>query len=380
MKENKSREKFYEAAGRLSALADIGFLELIIKDADSLKSLLAKTFDTASKFIQYDALSEKDKILSADAKPVKLIQKSENDKDINIASINIKAGTRNAFLILQSASPFNKGHDSLFEYLSAAGSAFESAIPAESGEEDGKYKKELVNMRYIQSQLFPKFVNIEGFDISSVYLPVDLMSGNFIDAMFIEPNTYQIVTCNVAGYDAAASFAGASIRTLVRSFSSAASVPSVLIQNIKDKMKSVISEISQNIFLTVYQLNIKTGAAKVSSLGGLTTFLYTKKSSRILNLKETPVGEDISKRGALKDISLNLDSGDAFLFYSNGVKSATSEDGRQLFGDSGILQSFKENSETSAMDTVHGMVQSIYEFTNYSKLEDDIILICIKKK
>ena len=63
-----------------------------------------------------------------------------------------------------------------------------------------QYKSQIGNIREMQAKLFPKFSNIPGFDIASAYLPSELMTGNFIDSVYLDNNTYMIVACDVSRY------------------------------------------------------------------------------------------------------------------------------------------------------------------------------------
>ncbi len=56
------------------------------------------------------------------------------------------------------------------------------------------------------------------------------------------------------------------------------------------------------------------------------------------------------------------------------------EDGRQIFGESRIHETLLNMKEDKSLDIVHDMVEAIYNFSNYSKLDDDIVLVCVKRK
>jgi serine phosphatase RsbU (regulator of sigma subunit) len=51
-----------------------------------------------------------------------------------------------------------------------------------------------------------------------------------------------------------------------------------------------------------------------------------------------------------------------------------------MFGEERVRTSFLENVSSPSRDIVHSILGSIYEFTGYSLQEDDITLICIKKR
>jgi sigma-B regulation protein RsbU (phosphoserine phosphatase) len=249
----------------------------------------------------------------------------------------------------------------------------------ESSDSD-KYKKELVNVRNMQARMFPKFDNIPGLEIGSVYLPVSLMSGNFIDAVFLDTDLYQITICDVTGYDAGASYAGAVIRTIVRSFSSKQVVPSALIQIIEKRISKIITGVNSLIYITVCQINLKTGKALISSFGPLYTVFYRHQKKGHMLLGKTDAGKDLAKRVMYKDISLSLDEGDILLFYSKGLIEAADQEGKISFGEERLLSGFLADRESSSVEIVLSITNNMYEFTNFSQLNNDVMLLCVRRK
>ena len=243
-----------------------------------------------------------------------------------------------------------------------------------------KYKKELNNIRDFQAKLFPRFSDVKGFDIASAYLPTDLMSGNFIDGLYLDENTYQITVCDVSKYGATSTFTGAMIRTILRYEATKKITPSLLIETINTKLKNMSSLSNEQIYFTTYQIRLKTGKTVISSYGPLTTFLYNSEKNGHVNLKNTETGKLLAKRIFYNDISLTIGSGDILLYYSNGISNATTENGALKFGESRIGEKIMELKNGTSMDIIHGLIDSLYDFSNYSSGTEDIILICIKKE
>jgi sigma-B regulation protein RsbU (phosphoserine phosphatase) len=236
-------------------------------------------------------------------------------------------------------------------------------------------------MRDIQAKLFPKFDEIKELDIRSAYLPAEFMSGTFIDGIFLDNTTYQLSACDVSDYGPASSFVGAAIRTIIRSDASQKKIPSAMIESITNKIKNMISGTagSSNIFLTIYQLNLKTGKVVISTLGNITTLFYTKKRNGLIDLASTETGKLFSNRNFLRDMTINLEPGDALLYYTRGVKEAKAENSETEYGLEKLKNELKTNIESGSLEIVHSIIESIYEFTDYAELNEDIILISMKR-
>ncbi len=242
-----------------------------------------------------------------------------------------------------------------------------------------KYKKELMKMRDMQAKLFPKFKDVRDLDVGSAFLPADLMSGNFIDAFYIDKNTYQLITCEMIGDNTASIFAGTAIRALVRSETAKKMSPSGIIITITEKLRNIISGVQSQLFLTIFQINTKSGKALISSLGALSLLFYTKAKNSCLDLKKTSIGKSFDTRISFKDISLFLQPGDILLYYSHIINNITNKNGDVVYNDLRLSQNFIEAKETTSLEIVHSIISNLYEYTDYAPLNNDIILLCVKK-
>jgi len=286
-------------------------------------------------------------------------------------------------LIVESKNPLNENIDNIIAYASDVINNFSLSMEEQQTSPDNtdRFKKEIGNMRDIQVKLFPKFDEINELDIRSAYLPAEIMSGTFIDGIFLDSTTYQLTACDVSEYGPASSFIGAAIRTIIRSDASQKKVPSVMIESIKNKIKNMISgsEGSSNIYLTIYQLNLKTGKVIISSLGNITTLFYTKKRNGLIDLASTEAGKLFSNRNFLKDMTINIEPDDVLLYYTRGIRQAKAENSEIEYGLEKLKSEMKANINSGSLEIVHSIIESVYEFTDYAELKEDIILISIKR-
>ena len=74
-----------------------------------------------------------------------------------------------------------------------------------------------------------------------------------------------------------------------------------------------------------------------------------------------------------------METGDFIIYYSNGFANAATEDGSKTYGEARIGEKIMELKDQPAMDIIHNLIESVYDFSNYSAISEDIILICIKK-
>ncbi len=308
--------------------------------------------------------------------------KNEAGKDITCTILIAgRKSEQPLFLVLQTEAAIPADGDASIFMLTGVIGLIEDIYSGGEGpavSEGDKYKRELLKLREAQANLFPKFKDINGMDIASAFLPADIVSGNFIDGFFLDETIYQIVVCYLGSNDPSSTFAGAAIGTLVRSEASKKMAPSVLMEYINSKLKNILRGPRAHQCVSLSDQH-KTGKTTLSSYGPLTTIFYNSRKKGYANLSRTEVGKMLAKRNFYKDVTLPLESGDMLLFYSNGVVSASSDDGKELFGEPRLYENFMKQKEEPSVEIVQNLLDELYTFTNYMPLEEDFILLCIKK-
>lgn len=303
MIEHANLEKLVEAFAETGKSLNIGYIEIATVTEGKPHSLFFKNLISSFDIIPLKDLKD---YISSDKNKTG-INKHEavslNGKTIKIlaASFPITAAI-SGYIIFQSYEDISGTSAKVIHFFSTAFDIINSLSleqPAEEKSQD-KYKKELINMRDFQAKLFPRFTDVKGYDIASAYLPADLMSGNFIDGFHLDGDTYQLTVCDVSKYGATSTFTGAMIRTILKYEAAKKITPSLLIETISNKIKSMSTLANEHIYLTTYQLKLKTGKTIISSYGPLTTFLYNSQKNGHVNLKNTDAGKLLSKRNFFK--------------------------------------------------------------------------------
>jgi serine phosphatase RsbU (regulator of sigma subunit) len=312
----------------------------------------------------------------------KIVVHTADKKDINCVVIPVTHDeTVMVHIILQSKSPFDPAADSVAAlacHLSAVVTAHIYKTIKTEITETGK--KELMNLRHIQAMLFPKFENIEGFDVGNVLLPAQAMSGNFVDGFPLGDDVFQIVACSVTGHDTTAPFVGSAVRTIIRSSSAQDIKPSSLVDIVSQKISKIVSGVHYLVNVNVFQLNIKSRKMVISAFGPITALLYDAQRKKAFNLGDTEIGKELAKHSSYKDLSFSFHSGDALLYYTSSILTAEAEDGKSVYGYSMLFDRFVKNIDLPATDHVHTITQSIFEFSNFTPLKEDVILVKIRKQ
>jgi serine phosphatase RsbU (regulator of sigma subunit) len=206
------------------------------------------------------------------------------------------------------------------------------------------------------------------------------ISGDFFDAFYISENLYQIVLCDVAGHGMASSYIGSSIRGLLRSVDYANLSPAQVITSLNN---SVVKNLSNTYYfssLVLCSLNLETDEVIIVSAGHPPCFYYSSEHDQYEQVEKTGPLIGLVENSEYEERKILLKAGDCLLMYTDGITEAQSEEIPALYGEERLFSLFQEIHGRSSIDSVHSVVGSVYEYTGYASLNDDITAICLKKK
>lgn len=369
-------DAYLESLAIIKENLQIDFVEVLDKNGEEVRPRSSHKFSSDFTGIQAkDILQRAGKWLQGDTLFRDLSFGPDDSHHCRIYPLETN-GHIYGFCIFQKREHFKADEEALLSYVVKTLHLLDASIPVEECE---RSREDLNRMRGIQAALFPKMEHIDNYDTAAVYLPVEQMSGNFIDAFFIDPTVYQVAVCDITGYDATSSFIGASLRTLIRSHSNQRNIPSGLISIILARLNNVLSTIKTKLNLSVFQLNVRTNRLQISSYGGLNTIYYTSRKGGVIELNSTEIGNELSKKVGLRDITLALDPGDTILNYSRGVTNASVENKSRFFDESMLSGKFLKEIHTTPMEISHSIIESLFTFVNFHPLDEDISLFCLKR-
>lgn len=380
-------ENIFKPLDSVIAGTGAGYIEAVLRSKNALTSFYKHSFINDFPHLSYEVLDKKNGFESIE-NFTHTEEISKFQKKIHCFIYPLKSsGVVSGYLIIESGQQLTDESLALIKSISGVLAAFQSSETGSTAEKPGvkkehrdeKYHNELMNIRDIQAKLFPEFDNIDEMDIRSAYLPAEIMSGTFIDGFFADKTTYILAACDVSDYGPASLFVGAAIRTIIRTVEFQKMIPSMMITAIETRIKNLAAggNIS-DIHLTIYQLNLKTGKAVISSYGPITTLFYTSKKSGLIDLGNTEAGKLFAKRTFFRDLTITLETGDTLLYYTRGVIKAKRDFDEQEYGLPRLKENTRANISGESLELVHALTESVYEFTDYNPVREDIILISMK--
>ncbi|MBN1501237.1 MAG: SpoIIE family protein phosphatase [Spirochaetes bacterium] len=285
------------------------------------------------------------------------------------------------FLIIQNSSEFDSHVFDLIslylDFVNLKGKDITTDFLLK--EELRKERKEIEKVRNLQVALLPDFQEVEKFDVASTFIPMEELSGDFFDGYYINNSVYQIVVCDVSGHGIASSYVGSSIRGILRSIDPSKMNAAGIIQYLNMQMFQSFEGVYYFSTLVFCQLNVETGNVTFVSAGHPPCFYYDAEGDSYRKLENTGPLVGLMENAEFLQTEFSMNKGDILLIYTDGISEAVSTD-KVMYGEENILNSFKKDDKTSSVDTVHSVIGSAYEYTGYNSFDDDVTILCVKRK
>ncbi|MCU0843777.1 MAG: fused response regulator/phosphatase [Spirochaetes bacterium] len=362
-------------------IVDTGYLEVILIQDGAPSTLLRKSFDQDRVFLGYEQIREKTRLFDEKKLLMTSIKIRFGEKDLFccIAPIAFNHSV-SGFFVLQRDIPFDQEERNMITLCTDFMDIMLERLIAqkELARRYDLYREEIARVRTIQVSFLPDFKKIVGYDVASIFLPAEDISGDFFDGFFLDDEVYQFVLCDVSGHGVASSYIGNEIRMLFRTLSLRKLSPAFVIGAVNEMVSRDISGLNYFGTVVVCQLNIRTGEVLFSSGGHPPAILFRSGEAACTLLNKTGPLVGFFEKGDFKDTAFAMKSGDALLLYTDGVPETFSSDGRELFGEDRLVQVFFDSASLSSQDVMRTIVSSVNEFSGYGVQEDDITMICIK--
>jgi serine phosphatase RsbU (regulator of sigma subunit)/anti-sigma regulatory factor (Ser/Thr protein kinase) len=281
-------------------------------------------------------------------------------------------------LPLEGAAEFFEISSALNEMMTRLKHDRESLVERE------RMAKEIEVASQIQKTLLPRHLpELPGLEIDAFYRAASVIGGDLYDVFKISEDRCCFLVADVSGKGVPASLVMSMLRTVIKVYAAdAVSAKDVLV-----KVNDYLTEnIPKGMFITVL-MGIYDGrdhGLKLVSAGHNPLILFrgsTRHTSRF-NPAGMPLGVPMSAESqfadAVEELQLQLEDGDAFIFYSDGITEAINREGQQ-YGverlESFLHERWSSNSAPSVSSLAGSLVEEIDSFSGYAQQRDDITFV-----
>ena len=243
-------------------------------------------------------------------------------------------------------------------------------------------KDELGVAREIQMNMMPKAPpENRYFEISCYMETAREVGGDYYD--FIKPDSQNdkiyVVIGDVSGKGMSAALHMVQVQSILHNIVKEHSSPKEILNTLNQNLKTVLRKGS---FLTLSVAELNSGGEMILSRAGHMPLIHYNKSANICR-RVIPKGIGIGLANdpvfsnSTEEISLKPESGDLFVFYTDGVVEAMDSYYR-TFGEDNLSRIICENSGKSAEEIKKIIIDAVKNFTYSSPVQDDLTLIVMK--
>lgn len=278
--------------------------------------------------------------------------------------------------------PYYKEDMDLLETLSdQINISLENAILTESLREQDRLKKELEVARRIQLHSLPQAdPEISGLEVSGVSIPALEVGGDYYDYLEFADGRFGVVVGDVSGKGMFAALYMSQLKGVLKTASK-------FYQTLKELAVEVnaatFMSMEKKSFITLclgaFDLNQKK--FQMVRAGHLPILYYSAKEGlcKELTPKGIGVGLGDSKifESELEEIEIDFDSGDIFLFYTDGIDEARNSKGEEL-GINTLNNLMQNNGHGTALDLRKKIIAEIDTSSGDTHQRDDMTLVVVR--
>ncbi len=237
-------------------------------------------------------------------------------------------------------------------------------------------KQDLETARNIQNAILPD-INPKGenYEVSSAYLPMALIGGDYYDYHLAEKDSIGILIADVSGHGISAALIASMIKVAFNSQISNVRNPALVLQ----RMNLGLSGQLNNEFITAGYLGIDLKLKKLTyaSAGHPPLILYRRSKDEIKEISVQGIPMGIFPETNFNDTKIQLKSGDRLVLYTDGIMDVANPGG-ELFGKHRFMELIQQTKNFLSDDAVDVMIKELNAWSGKKEdeaYEDDITLI-----
>jgi len=381
----RDSEASFRTAEHLSEVIEMGYIEIVKKDFDNYSTILSKYYFEKENYRSFIELNRILRVTDKIRNNIETMKIKSGSSTIHCAvSSLILNGEIFGYILLENQAPFSENDKKIItlftNFFSIINSRF--SVEREIEKMNHDYKIEVSKIRKMQVASLPEFDQLNGYDMSSAFLPAQDISGDFFEGFFLDEETYQIILCDVSGHGIASAYVGNQIRTLIRKISSSEISPAELAKSVNDSLAVDLKGLYYFATMLICQIKYKNGEINYVNAGHPPMLLYRTETGECIELEHTGPLIGLFENNEYEESSISLNEGDTIVLYTDGIPEAAAVERTKsgdMYGEERLKNKFIESQSLSCRDLIHSILGSLYEFTEYSEQEDDITIICMRK-
>jgi sigma-B regulation protein RsbU (phosphoserine phosphatase) len=235
----------------------------------------------------------------------------------------------------------------------------------------GEIQKELEVARSIQLSILPaEFPSVVPFWVAAKYVPMTAVAGDFYDFVSIDANHAGLLIADVSGHGVPAALIASMVKMAATSQLANAARPAQLLTG----MNTALCGNTQGQFVTAAYLHLDAEARELRYSAAGHPSMLMMRGGGVEEIWENGLLLAAAENAAYTEKCLQLERGDRFLLYTDGLVEARNAAGA-MFGETALCEAMRT---TSALTPNQAAEQIIAKVQQWSSVQDDdlTVLLC----
>jgi len=234
---------------------------------------------------------------------------------------------------------------------------------------------ELEEGRHIQEMLMPERTPaVNGWSVWLYTRSANEVCGDLIDCIRMENGRFGLAIADVAGKGLHAALLTTKLQATIRAFAfDQRSLPDFI-----GRVNTIFHRDSpSHLFASLFYIDCDEASGRVSYVNAGHLPAMVMKNGSIRETEKGDLALGLTRTAPYVEHTIDLDTGDLFLLFSDGLTEAKNERG-EFFGKERLMQILR--SETGPSEQIGmSILRDIDRFTGTQKLSDDLSLIILKR-
>ncbi|HNX76363.1 MAG TPA: SpoIIE family protein phosphatase [Candidatus Rifleibacterium sp.] len=204
--------------------------------------------------------------------------------------------------------------------------------------------EELEVAKIVQESLFPKpEFELNRFKVYGRSISMGELGGDYLDFFKIDDTGFAVLMGDVAGHGVGAALIMAMAKAGILSSGDQLTSPQAVLSGLHRMVLASKSSRQKKVMTFQYLfMNSTTGAGLYGNAGACSPFIYRHQRQTIEELKQNGAALGAFKKAVYHEMPVQLDSGDAIIFYTDGIVESRNRNGEET-GYEGLQVWLKES-------------------------------------
>ncbi len=268
--------------------------------------------------------------------------------------------------------------DLLLTIGSSAAIAIENARLYEVAVEKGRLEREMQVAHEVQANLIPRETpRVPGWAFAAQWQSALEMSGDYYDFITDDSPRIGIVVGDVADKGMAAALFMALTRTTMRASALGASSPAMAVERTN---RLIAADAASGMFVTLCYAEIDpaSGTLCIANAGHPAPVLYRAATGDLVELTRHGIALGVIDPADYDEESVQMNSGDIALFYTDGVTDALNAQGED-FGHERLLQTVREICRRAPTEVHAELRYALKQFMGATPPADDMTFVVVRR-